>query len=160
MAGTLARPLQLLLVVSLALNLFVLGAVAADTVIGGGRVADMLWLSQQRPRFFGMPSPREIRDLLAESRRPLLDGIYELHRPQFRERLQGMFEARQAVAEAIAAEPFDRQRLEAAFATLRERSGAMAMAAQDTMIELASQLNAAERVRLAEMLSKRHGRPQ
>lgn len=42
----------------------------------------------------------------------------------------------------------------------RERMGAIAMAAQDTMAELASRLDREERARLAEMLSGRHGRPQ
>lgn len=159
MAARLSMSVRILLVVSLALNLFVIGAVVADAAIGGGSVASALGLSQQRPRFFGLPNPREIRDLLPDHGDAVLDEIYESRRAEFRERLTAMFEARRAVAEAIKAEPFDRAKLEAAFATLRERSGTIAAAAQDSLIEIASRLDSEERTQLADLIATRHGRP-
>src|SRR5262249_19434667 len=119
MTGSLSRPMRFLLVGSLALNLFGIGAIAADAIMLRDGLGGLF--GHCRPRFMGMPSPRELREVLPENDQAKLDSLLQAHRPQFRQRLEELFAARQVVADAIKTEPFDRAKLAAAFAALRDR---------------------------------------
>jgi uncharacterized membrane protein len=158
MIGSLSRPVRLLLVGSLALNLFGIGAIAADAIMDrdghGG-----LFGHCRPPRFMGLPSPRELREVLPESDQAKLDELLKANRDKFHQRLDELFAARQVVADAIKAEPFDRGKLETAFAALRERDAAMAAGAQDWLIDFVAGLDPAGRAKVAELLTRRHKPP-
>ncbi|MCI0429252.1 MAG: periplasmic heavy metal sensor, partial [Rhodospirillales bacterium] len=143
-------PMRFLVVGSLALNLFGIGAIAADAIMDrdghGGRP----------PRFMGLPSPRELREVLPESDQAKLKTLLEANRAQFRQRLDALFAARQVVADAIKAEPFERAQLETAFAALRERDAAMAAGAQDWLVDFVAGLDPQARAKVAELLTRRH----
>jgi len=149
--------MRFLLVGSLALNLFGIGAIAADAIMD--REGHGVLFGHCRPRFMGMPSPRELREVLPESDQAKLDSLLQAHRAQFRQRLEELFAARQVVADAIKAEPFDRAKLETAFATLRVREAGIAAGAQTWLIDLIEQLDPASRAKVAELLTRRHKPP-
>ena len=158
MIGNLSRPMRFLLVGSLALNLFGIGAIAADAIMDrdghGG-----LFGHCRPPRFMGLPSPRELREVLPENDRAKLDSLLQANKAEFRQRLDELFAARQVVADAIKAEPFDRAKLQTAFAALREREAAMAARAQDWLVEFVAGLDPEGRARVAELLTRRHKPP-
>jgi uncharacterized membrane protein len=70
-----------------------------------------------------------------------------------------LFAARQVVADAIKAEPFDRAKLETAFAALREHDAAMAAGAQDWLVDFVAGLDPEGRAKVAELLTRRHKPP-
>src|SRR5262245_5358538 len=119
MIGSLSRRMRVLVIASLALNVFGIGAIAADALISqdanGGLFADC-----RPPRFTGLPRPRELFEVLPESDDAKLRELLQANGAQFHQRLDALFAARQQVAEAIRAEPFDRAQLETALAALRE----------------------------------------
>jgi len=158
MIGSLSRPMRVLVIGSLALNLFGIGAIAADAIMDreghGG-----LFGHCPPPRFMGLPSPRELREVLPEGDQAKLKALLEANRPQFRQRLDALFAARQAVADAIKAEPFDRARLATAFGALREQEAGMAAGAQDWLVEFVAGLDADGRAKVAELLTRRHKPP-
>jgi len=156
MIGSLPRPLRVLVVVSLALNVFLIGAVIADSFTDRG------WLGHDRPppRIMGLPSPRELRSVLSDSCQATLEQALQANRPKFHEHLDALFAARQAVAEAIKADPFDPDKLAAAFAKLREQDAAMAAGAQDMLIGFISKLDGDCRAKVAELLTQRRKRPE
>jgi uncharacterized membrane protein len=159
MIGSLSRPVRLLLVGSLALNLFGIGAIAADAVMDDDGHGGLFGGHCRPPRFTGLPSPRELREVLPESDQAKLDKLLEANRAQFHQRRDELFAARQAVADAIKAEPFDRAKLETAFAALRERDAAMAAGAQDWLVDFVAGLDPAGRAKVAELLTRRHKPP-
>jgi Spy/CpxP family protein refolding chaperone len=85
----------------------------------------------------------------------VLDSTMEAHRPQFRERFQGMGDARDAVAAAIKAEPFDPAKLETAFADLSTRWSAISAEAQAMLTDLITHLSPEGRAKLAQVLAER-----
>jgi uncharacterized membrane protein len=159
MIGSLSRPLRLLVIGSLALNLFGIGAIAADAIMDrdghGG-----LFGHGRSSRFMDLPSPRELREVLPEGDQAKLDKLLEANRAQFQQRRDALSAARQAVADAINAEPFDRAKLETAIAALRERRAAMAAGAQDWLVELVAGLDPQARAKVAELLTRRHKPPE
>ncbi len=155
MIGSLSRPVRLLLIGSLALNLFGIGAIAADALMDGDGRGSVFGHGRP-PRLTGLPSPRELRAVLPKSDQAKLDSLLEANRPQFLQRLNALRAARQDVADAIKAEPFDRARLETAFAALRERDAAMAAGAQEWLVELIVGLDPAGRAKVAELLTHRN----
>lgn len=158
MAGRLSKPMRVLLVLSLALNLFGVGAIAASAVADRGWIASALGIHHRPPRIMGMPNPRQLHAVLPESGRAVLKETLESHRAQFRRDLRSLFVARRDVAEAIKANPFDRERLETAFATLRDREANLATAAQAAMADLVARLDADERDAVADLLTVRQRR--
>src|SRR5215471_2274574 len=155
MIGGLPRPLRVLIVVSLALNVFLVGLVVADAF------SDRGWLGHGRPpRIMGLPSPRELRSVLSDSCQATLEQALQANRPKFHEHLDALVAARQAVADAIKAEPFDADKLAAAFAKLREQDAAMAAGAQDMLIGFISKLDGDCRAKVAELLTQRRKRPE
>ena len=158
MIGSLSRPMRFLVIGSLALNLFGIGAIAADAIMDrdghGG-----LFGHCRPPRFMGLPSPRELREVLPEGDQAKLDDLLKANRDSFDQRLDELFAARQVVADAIKAEPFDRAKLETAFAALREREAGMAAGAQDWLVDFVAGLDPQARAKVAELLTRRHKPP-
>jgi len=158
MIGSLSRPVRLLIVGSLALNLFGIGAIAADAVMDDGPRGGLFGHCPP-PRFTGLPSPRELRDILPESDQAKLDALLKANKERFQQRLQTLRAARQQVADAIKAEPFDRAKLATAFGALREQEAGMAAGAQDWLVELVAGLDQDGRAKVAELLTRRHKPP-
>jgi uncharacterized membrane protein len=158
MIRSLSRPMRVLVIGSLALNLFGIGAIAADAIMDRDHHGGLFGHCPP-PRFTGLPSPRELREVLPESDQARLDDLLKKHRPQFRERMDALQAARQAVADAIKAEPFDRDKLAAAFGALREPQADMTAGAQDWLVEFVAGLDPDGRAKVAELLTRRHKAP-
>ena len=158
MIGSLSRPMRFLVVGSLALNLFGIGAIAADAIMDRDGHGGLF--GHCRPlRFMGLPSPRELREVLPESDGAKLDDLMKANKAQFHQHMDELFAARQVVADAIKAEPFDRATVETAFAALRERDAAMSAGAQDWLIDFVAGLDPQGRAKVAELLTRRHKSP-
>ena len=151
MTETWSQRLRILLVASLAVNLFFIAVVAVWTVAGPGYLRGMMGFGHG-PRMMGMPFPRQIRDVLNEPGQQILDSMLEARRDAFHANLDAMFEARATLAEAVATEPFDRGKVEAAMAALRDREAVLHAGAQNMILELASRLDAEQRGKLADLL--------
>jgi Spy/CpxP family protein refolding chaperone len=151
MAEIWSRRLRVLLVASLAVNLFFFAVLAVWAVAGPGYLRGMMGFGHG-PRMMGMPFPRQILEVLDEPGQQVLNQMLDARRDAFHANLDAMFEARAALAAAVAAEPFDRGKVEAAMAALRDREAALHAGAQSMIVELASQLDAEQRGKLAELL--------
>jgi uncharacterized membrane protein len=150
------RKRRRLLIASILLNVFLIGAIGAGAIarhgphfFDGGR--------ERPPRPFEMPSPRKIRAALPEEARPIADALFAAHREEMATKIGMLIEARRAVATAIRAEPFDRAALDAALATLRSLEVEMAGTVQAIIADLAEDLDAESRDRLAKLLETRRG---
>lgn len=150
------RPRRRLLIASILLNVFLIGAIGAGVIarhgphlFDGGR--------ERPPRPFEMPSPRKIRAVLPEASRPIADAMFAAHRAEVEAKIGALVEARLAVAAAIRAEPFDRAALDAALAALRSLEIEMAGTVQGIIADLAAELDADSRERLAKLLETRRG---
>ncbi|MEM0984617.1 MAG: periplasmic heavy metal sensor [Pseudomonadota bacterium] len=87
-----------------------------------------------------------------EIRQAFRNAIGEV-RPQFAAR----HEARAELRAAMVADPFDPERLEAAFAALRERQAALDTAIQTALVEQLGSLSVEDRQAIAEGLSRGRG---
>ena len=154
MSETWSRRLRLLLVISLAVNLFFIGVVAVSAVTGHG-FGIMGFGGPHGSRLTGMPPPRQLRSVLDEQGQQILGTMLDSRRDAFHANLDAMFEARQAVADALATKPYDPAKVEAAMAVLREREAVMATGAQSMILELASKLDDGQRAKVAELLKPR-----
>jgi Spy/CpxP family protein refolding chaperone len=103
-----------------------------------------------------VPEQRELREVLPEADQAKLEVLMKANRPQFHQRLDALFAARQQVADAVKAEPFDQAKLETAFAALREREAAMAAGTQNWLAAFVAQLTPESRAKVAELLTRRH----
>ena len=79
----------------------------------------------------------------------VLRASVDTHRDVLREEFGALRDARDGIADALAAEPFDRDALEAAFARVDERQDAIQATIRKSFIDAAAKLPAAERVKLA-----------
>jgi uncharacterized membrane protein len=148
-----SKRLRLLLVISLAVNLFFIGAIAVSAVTGHGRLGGMLGFGPPHgPRLTGMPNPRQLRGGLDDRGQQILESMLATRRDAFHVNLDAMFEARQTVADALAAKPYDPAKVEAAMAALREREAVLATGAQTMILELAARLDDGQRAKVAELL--------
>lgn len=142
------RTLRRVLLASLALNL----ALAASLV----------WLTwppaasepaSQPPR--PMLRSEALRGALRPERGPVVDQVMASHRERMHARIETMSQARNEVYEAILAEPFERQRLDAAFAQLRQAEGDTAWEAHNLLADLVEQAEPDERQHLAQLIKTR-----
>jgi uncharacterized membrane protein len=140
------------LTLSLALNLFLLGAVTA------GVVTRYTWPPPPSPAHGGpfLPSPRELRAVLSPGDREVLDDVFKAHRGEFRPMIDTLMESRRQAAAALQAEPFDPQALSAAFDAVDMRDQTVTKQAQAVMVELAGKLGPDGRKAIAGLL---HTRP-
>jgi uncharacterized membrane protein len=155
MSETWSRRLRLLLVISLAVNLFFIGAVAVSAVTGHG--FGIGFGAPHGPRPWGMPNPRQLRGVLNDEGQQVLSTMLETRRDAFHANLDAMFAARQAVADALAAKPYDAAKVETAMAALREREAVMAASAQGMILELSAKLDDEQRGKVAELLKPKEG---
>lgn len=112
------------------------------------------------PDKFGLlPSPRAIAETMRDDERAMFRGILEAHRAEVRGGWRGMRTAHDGIDAALRAEPFDRARLDAAFAELRRHGTRTADQVQDAIGDFAEKLDADGRSRLADALGKRRYMP-
>jgi uncharacterized membrane protein len=128
---TRTRWLVVALVVSLAMNLAVGGLMLGHVLRGppSWRPGD--------PE--GGPAHRLMRLLPPEARDTVRQSFKEAG-PEIRARAKALRQARDGVRDAIMAEPFDRARLDAAFADMRARSDALQTAVQAAIADGVSKL--------------------
>jgi uncharacterized membrane protein len=152
-AGGPAGPgrLKLLLIVSLALNLLVIGALAGAFLMGprrghwhGGRSEDFGLLGFART----LPADRrsEIRKSVQRDRAAL--------KPLWRE----MRKARENAAAVIVAEPYDKDKVKAAFDAIGAAESRLREAGVAILLNTAEQLTPDERRALGEWWVKKRGR--
>ena len=137
------------LIVSLTLNLFLVGLIAGHRLspppppesIPGTVFADLRRMSEALP-----PETRgEIRD------------HFEAHRPDMIRGLMAMRAARHDVRDVLQREPYDPEALRAAFDTLRDRTDAVQAIVHTALIEIAGQLDPDERLAIARPPERRGG---
>lgn len=133
------------LIASLALNLFLAGVLGVR-----------YWREQQWRAERTMTGPiGRIAQGLPESGRTKVRAVIDSRRDQIREQGREYRRARGEAMQALAAEPFDRMKVEAAFAEARRRADAMSATMQAAMIEASAQLSAEERKAFRERLAER-----
>jgi uncharacterized membrane protein len=139
---TRSRWLLAALVVSLAVNLAVGGVVLGHVLRGppGWRPGD--------PE--GGPAHRLMR-LLPPEARDTMRQSFEAAGPDIRARAKALREARDRVRDAIAAEPFDRARLDAALSDMRVHVDALQTAVQAAIADGVSKLPADVRRKVSEI---------
>lgn len=123
------KTLTWLLALSIGLNLFLLGYWVARPKAPSG------W----RPSRHAVERPDAV---------PGLRQMLREHRPELREQRRALAAARQAVSEALVAEPFERERLEAAFAELRQHTNGMQEVMHRRLTDFAQGLPREDRERL------------
>lgn len=141
---------RLVAIVSVALNLFVIG------VVVGGVVRD------HRRRGFEPPggppfSLRGAKGLLSPSALPVADEVQRAHEEQVDRAFDALREKADRVDAAVAAEPFDQARLEAALADMRAAHEALQIELHKELVDLAGKLERADREKLS-MGARRPGR--
>lgn len=133
------RTLAILLVISVAVNVFVLGAVAS-------------WAWQREA------GPRHRRPPFGTLERPGAEGrhmdfgswLSDAERAELRPRRRAIRELRREVESHLRAEPFEPEKLRASLEAMRAETAAIQAPLHETLVRRASSLDAAERRRLAE----------
>jgi uncharacterized membrane protein len=96
---------------------------------------------------------------LDEADRKILLEVVATHREQLGDRFRPLGHARRELAEALRTEPFDPAAMQSAFAHMRESEAGTAAAMHAFMLDLATQVSADGRKRIADQLERgRHGR--
>jgi uncharacterized membrane protein len=142
-----------LLIASLALNLAVVGAVAARFIMGpphmrgwGPPPADMglMWFSRHLPA----GSKKMVRDNLKAAR------------PEFRTLRDNVTDQRRIAADTLAAEPFDREAAKAALDKVGAIEAQLREKGVDVLLNTAGKLTPDERKLLADKWKKRLDKPR
>jgi uncharacterized membrane protein len=142
-----------LLLLSLALNLGLASALVAHHWHGYERHG-----SGER-RWSRLPDSRQLARVLGDADQRILREVLDSHREQIGGQFRPLGDARRDVAQALRAEPFDPQNLSLAFTRMRGSEGAMGEAMHDFMLDLATQVSADGRQRIAERMERgRRGR--
>jgi uncharacterized membrane protein len=144
--------LMAVLVVSLALNLFVIGAIAAQHM--GWRDGDRRVGRMIGPGFTQL-LPRRFFFEISNDRRHELRTLMRGHRGEFRDGRNELRLAARSVADALAAEPFDQARLDAALQTFAAGGHSLIDIGVKVAREVVSGLTAEERKLLAKQLLRR-----
>jgi uncharacterized membrane protein len=161
MASSRGRWVPIMLVASLAVNVFVLGAFAAHWFaisfsLGGDSrdaLVERLRRSQAHPGIVvGLPSPTSILQVLHEDEREHLMTKWRAANPELREGFKRLYDARDEVADVLSEPAYKRVDLENAFADLRARQMELASTSQGLIIDLADNLDADGRNRLAHIM--------
>lgn len=103
----------------------------------------------------GIWLPKQVERALPEGAREKVKKIREAHAGELRPLFLESGKARQAVREAVDAEPFDGDKLRAALKTMREADNAVAEATGEMMIEIANALTPEERGRVRQAMRDR-----
>ncbi len=151
LSGSRAKALIGVAVVSLCVNLFLVGSMAGH------------WW----PRGHGGPGPdgsrRGIEAMIAgvpEDLRPLIKEKFDAAKPQFQAQREKIKAARDKVAAAAEAEPFDAAAFDQSFKDLQAEMDGMGAIAHQTIREILPQIPAAQRKQLVDKWSKRWGGPK
>ena len=127
------------LIVSLCVNLLLAGAMI------GGR-----WHDGPRHRFL---------ENVPEQARPVMEQVFDAHRPEFDARRDAIRQARMKVADALKADPVDQAQLDQAMDDYLQKSMAMRQFGLQVMVEIAQKLPPDVRRDMAEQWAKdRFGR--
>lgn len=133
------------------------GAVLVAVALAAA-LATVAWVrrSHHHPHaVMGLPGPRILASELEPAERAALRATFRDRHLAMRERVEALRAARAGVVEALRAEPYDRARLEAAFAELRAQDAATAQGVHEALMELAASLDPAGRARLADAMARR-----
>jgi uncharacterized membrane protein len=131
-----ARTLSIALIVSLAINLFVVGVF----------VVGFLFHWPERHVQSGRPFPQWMaRRSLDRDTRGKVDTIWREAHPALRMRGRAMRKARREVRRQLRADPLDRKALDASYIELRERTVAAREALKEVLTKVALTLNAEQR---------------
>jgi len=131
------KRLGIFLIISLAVNLFLVGMIVTAVAFhkrGGG------WSGYNRP----FPHFIARRSLEGDARRKV-DEIWRGARPDLRRQIRAAREARRSIRRLLHADTLDKPALERAFSELRTRSEAVHTTIQTTIARVAETLNAKER---------------
>jgi uncharacterized membrane protein len=150
------------LVASLAINLLVAGAIAGH-FLSGRHHAWHGWgmMRGEVDRMPDRPGERVIGRMAAalpSENRAAFEAAMEQHRQPLAEAGRGVRDARTKVRDAMAAEPFDRARLESSFAELRARSQQLQTAVHGAVADAAAKLPPEARAKLAQFNRSRRAR--
>ncbi len=146
MSRLLAKHWAIALLISVALNLFLGGLIAARYMRGprGGPSMGRHYL-----RFDGL------RQVLGPEAKDAIDQVDAKYSDSIRQKMREAMEARRAATEALTAEPFDAEKARQAHADLIAKETAARGATHEALVELASALPAEQRAKLGEAMSKR-----
>lgn len=164
---------RILLVVSLAVNLFVLGAFGSHwlslNTFGIGQEDRSARMAGERSSrggrrvhpgmIVGLPSPGQLMNILSEREREDFKAAWRAENPRLRGQFRAMYDARADVAATLSEDAYQRQDLLDAFAALRARQMELAASSQELIVNLADQLDDEGRDRLAEIMRPPAGRP-
>jgi uncharacterized membrane protein len=136
--------------VSLCVNLFLVGLMAGHMIYG--------------PGFFGHGGPdgprRGLDAMIAgvpEDLRPMIKQKFDAAKPQFQAQRETIRAARDKLAAAAEADPFDPAAFDQAFHEFQEAMDGMGAIAHQTIREVLPQIPAEQRKQLVEKWSKRWG---
>ncbi len=132
------------LVVSLGLNLFLVGIVAGR---GFGPRGDFDW--QLTPAKLKLGVERVLRALPADDAK-LMRSLFEAQRPDIAQRFEALQDARKAVGAALKAEPFDAAAFTAAYEAMQARSQELQAAIHGLIKAAIPQLSADGRAAVVE----------
>lgn len=166
------RRLVIALAVSAALNISLAGFVTARLLLGG-RPRYGPPVHEAGPRSPTVAPPRSghrIREAGPRGRRSAFrakrdpDPMRRLmreHEKQFRPQTKTLRDARQRVAQALQAEPFDTASLKIALADLRQATNESQLAIHQALVEVAGSLTLQQRRKLSKsrLLRLSHGKP-
>ena len=138
-----------LLVVSLALNLFLVGLTVGHRLsappmpeaLPGTVFADL----------------RRMADVLPPETRGEIRQHFEAHRPEIIRGLMAMRAARNDVRDVLQQDPYDPEALRAAFDALRDRTADVQSVVHDTLVEVAGRLDPEDRLAIVRMPDRRGG---
>jgi uncharacterized membrane protein len=151
LSGNGAKLLIGVAVVSLCVNLFLVGSMAGRWMDGGRGWHDG---PEGGPR-------RGIEAMIAgvpEDVRPLVKQKFDAAKPQFQAQREKIRAARDKLAAAAEADPFDPAALDQAFGDFQQAMAGMGAIAHQTIREILPQIPADKRKQLVESWSKRWGK--
>lgn len=134
------RSLSVALAVSLALNVFLAGFLAAQA----------LRPSEGRPSAAG-PMLFRAGEALGDPGHPAIREVMRAHRQELRAHRRAIREARREVHESMVAEPFDQERLSAALASLRAETTSSQVLLHRALVQLATSMTPEQRARLSKL---------
>ena len=139
--------LRTALLLSLAVNVLLAAALAAGAWRQSGRV-------EQAGVPMRMPGPMQIARALPEEDRPVMRDVLAEHRGEMRPRIMEARRARQAVRDALLADPFDAAALERALAEMRMRDSEVVTFAQTLLAEVAGKVSPQGRQAMAKVIER------
>ncbi|MCP5433657.1 MAG: periplasmic heavy metal sensor [Alphaproteobacteria bacterium] len=139
----------LLLVISLAVNLFLVG-ITAGLLGRYARLSESILLGGA-----GELSPRSVLALVPSTARPKIKHVLAEHGRDVRGLLTDAGRARLETFRVLRTEPLDVEALRVAFASSRARDAALVEASQELVVEMAEALTAEEREALIKNVRER-----